>query len=248
MNCSIFRAYFSLEMSDIEKYIDKCTPRERKILEMRYGLGDCNRTHTLKEIGEYWNRSGNRIRQIEAKTLRKIKRLRELHYMNEIVNKTNMQWNLLSDDCLPPINKPVIVKDNRGSLAITRLKYIWEHDSRPIYCGNETTGTYWMPLPDIEATPKQELINRLLTPIENLELTVRSIHCLKAENIRFVGDIVCNPKWEVNLLKTPNFGRKSYKELQDAIIQHGFQHHEECPEYFKEREKHSPNLNKEMFM
>lgn len=229
--------YHSLEISDVKKYLDRMIERDKKVLEMRYSLGDFNKEHTLKEIGEFFNLSGNRIRQIVCKALRRIKRRKEIDNMNDILKSTNMKWNLLSDNCIPPINKPVIVKDSRGSITITRLKYIWEHESIPIYFGSPTSGTYWISLPDIEIeNPKNELIDRLLKPISELNITERSIKCLKAEGIIFIGDIVCNP-WESMVLKIPHFGRKSLKELQEAIEKHGFNQHEECLEYFEERKK-----------
>ncbi|MHA7840516.1 MAG: DNA-directed RNA polymerase subunit alpha [Gammaproteobacteria bacterium] len=59
----------------------------------------------------------------------------------------------------------------------------------------------------------------LLRPIEDLELTVRSTNCLKAENIYHVGDLV--QRTEVELLKTPNLGRKSLTEIKTILASHG---------------------------
>src|SRR3546814_19939277 len=50
----------------------------------------------------------------------------------------------------------------------------------------------------------------LLRPIDDLELTVRSANCLKAENIYYVGDLI--QRTEVELLKTPNLGKKAITE------------------------------------
>ncbi|MGH8397241.1 MAG: DNA-directed RNA polymerase subunit alpha [Gammaproteobacteria bacterium] len=58
----------------------------------------------------------------------------------------------------------------------------------------------------------------LLKPVEELELTVRSANCLKAENINYIGDLVL--KTEVELLKTPNLGKKSLTEIKDVLAQH----------------------------
>lgn len=59
----------------------------------------------------------------------------------------------------------------------------------------------------------------LLKPVDELELTVRSANCLKAENIYYIGDLVQNS--ETELLKTPNFGKKSLTEIKDVLAQHG---------------------------
>ncbi len=61
----------------------------------------------------------------------------------------------------------------------------------------------------------------LLRPIDDLELTVRSANCLKAESIHYVGDLV--QKTEVELLKTPNLGKKSLNEIKEVLAQHGLQ-------------------------
>jgi len=59
----------------------------------------------------------------------------------------------------------------------------------------------------------------LVRPIDELELTVRSANCLKAESIHYVGDLV--QRTEVELLKTPNLGRKSLTEIKEVLASHG---------------------------
>ena len=58
----------------------------------------------------------------------------------------------------------------------------------------------------------------LLRPVDDLELTVRSANCLKAENIHFIGDLI--QKTEVELLKTPNLGKKSLTEIKSVLATH----------------------------
>ncbi len=55
----------------------------------------------------------------------------------------------------------------------------------------------------------------LLRSIEELELTVRSTNCLKAENIFLIGDLI--QRSEMDLLKTPNLGKKSLNEIKDEL-------------------------------
>ena len=55
----------------------------------------------------------------------------------------------------------------------------------------------------------------LLRPVDDLELTVRSANCLKAENINFIGDLV--QKTENELLQTPNLGKKSLTEIKEVL-------------------------------
>ncbi|MDQ7075847.1 MAG: DNA-directed RNA polymerase subunit alpha [Gammaproteobacteria bacterium] len=58
----------------------------------------------------------------------------------------------------------------------------------------------------------------LLRPVDDLELTVRSANCLKAENIYYIGDLI--QRTEVELLKTPNLGKKSLTEIKDVLASH----------------------------
>ncbi|MCD6056114.1 MAG: rpoA [Gammaproteobacteria bacterium] len=58
----------------------------------------------------------------------------------------------------------------------------------------------------------------LLQPVDDLELTVRSANCLKAENILYIGDLVQHTESE--LLKTPNLGKKSLMEIKDVLSMH----------------------------
>lgn len=59
----------------------------------------------------------------------------------------------------------------------------------------------------------------LLRPVDDLELTVRSANCLKAENIFLIGDLI--QRTEVELLKTPNLGKKSLNEIKDVLATRG---------------------------
>ncbi len=74
----------------------------------------------------------------------------------------------------------------------------------------------------IEAPPKPEPVDIdpiLLRPVDDLELTVRSANCLKAESIYYIGDLI--QRTEVELLKTPNLGKKSLTEIKDVLASHG---------------------------
>jgi len=65
-----------------------------------------------------------------------------------------------------------------------------------------------------------EVDPNLLKAIDELELTVRSANCLKAKNINYIGDLVL--KTEMELLRTPNLGKKSLTEIKHVLEQHGF--------------------------
>ena len=68
-----------------------------------------------------------------------------------------------------------------------------------------------------EAEPPIDPI--LVRPVDDLELTVRSANCLKAENIFLIGDLI--QRTEVELLKTPNLGKKSLTEIKDVLATRG---------------------------
>lgn len=71
---------------------------------------------------------------------------------------------------------------------------------------------------EVQEVKSQEIDPILLRPIDDLELTVRSANCLKAESILYIGDLV--QRTEVELLKTPNLGKKSLTEIKDVLAQH----------------------------
>ncbi|XOV85886.1 MAG: DNA-directed RNA polymerase subunit alpha [Pseudomonadota bacterium] len=79
---------------------------------------------------------------------------------------------------------------------------------------------------DLESEKEPEVIEHedeidpiLLRPVDDLELTVRSANCLKAENIYYIGDLI--RRTEVELLKTPNLGKKSLTEIKDVLASRG---------------------------
>lgn len=67
--------------------------------------------------------------------------------------------------------------------------------------------------------PEDQIDPVLLRPVDDLELTVRSANCLKAENIYYIGDLI--QRTEVELLKTPNLGKKSLTEIKDILASRG---------------------------
>jgi DNA-directed RNA polymerase subunit alpha len=72
----------------------------------------------------------------------------------------------------------------------------------------------------VEYAPEEPPFDPILVrPVDELELTVRSANCLKAENIYLIGDLI--QRTEVELLKTPNLGKKSLTEIKDVLATRG---------------------------
>ncbi len=72
---------------------------------------------------------------------------------------------------------------------------------------------------EVHEEPESQIDPILLRPVDDLELTVRSANCLKAENIYYIGDLI--QRTEVELLKTPNLGKKSLTEIKDVLASYG---------------------------
>jgi DNA-directed RNA polymerase subunit alpha len=70
-----------------------------------------------------------------------------------------------------------------------------------------------------EARPELEFNAALLKKVDELELSVRSANCLKNDNIVYIGDLI--QKSEAEMLRTPNFGRKSLNEIKEVLAQMG---------------------------
>ena len=73
--------------------------------------------------------------------------------------------------------------------------------------------------PAMEASKPAQVDPALLRPVDDLELTVRSANCLKAENVHYIGDLI--QRTENELLKTPNLGRKSLNEIKEVLASRG---------------------------
>ncbi|WP_029039803.1 DNA-directed RNA polymerase subunit alpha [Cucumibacter marinus] len=70
-----------------------------------------------------------------------------------------------------------------------------------------------------ESTPELAFNPALLKKVDELELSVRSANCLKNDNIVYIGDLI--QKTEAEMLRTPNFGRKSLNEIKEVLAQMG---------------------------
>ena len=112
------------------------------------------------------------------------------------------------------LDRLILEIESNGSIdpetAVRRAATIL-HDQIAVFVNLEES----MVQSKVEEEP--EVDPTLLRPVDDLELTVRSANCLKAENIYYIGDLVQHT--ETELLKTPNLGKKSLTEIKDVLAQ-----------------------------
>lgn len=112
------------------------------------------------------------------------------------------------------LDKLILEIETNGAIdpeeAVRRAATIL-HEQISIFVNLEETSTEQ----PVEQEPAFDPL--LLRPVDDLELTVRSANCLKAENIYYIGDLI--QRTEVELLKTPNLGKKSLTEIKDVLAQ-----------------------------
>jgi DNA-directed RNA polymerase subunit alpha len=77
--------------------------------------------------------------------------------------------------------------------------------------------------------PELDFNPALLRKVDELELSVRSANCLKNDNIVYIGDLI--QKSEAEMLRTPNFGRKSLNEIKEVLAQMGLHLGMEAPNW-----------------
>ncbi|MGB0921067.1 MAG: DNA-directed RNA polymerase subunit alpha [Alphaproteobacteria bacterium] len=80
-----------------------------------------------------------------------------------------------------------------------------------------------------EVVPELQFNPALLKKVDELELSVRSANCLKNDNIVYIGDLI--QKTEGEMLRTPNFGRKSLNEIKDVLVNMGLHLGMEIPDW-----------------
>ncbi len=115
---------------------------------------------------------------------------------------------------LTDLDRLVLDIESNGSIdpevAVRRAATIL-HDQISVFVNLEES------MAQSQIVEEPEIAPSLLKPVDDLDLTVRSANCLKAENIYYIGDLVQHS--ETELLKTPNLGKKSLTEIKDVLAQ-----------------------------
>jgi len=117
------------------------------------------------------------------------------------------------------LDKLVIEMETNGTVdpeQTIKLAATILHDQLSVFVDFEKVAEQ---TPEEVETEEEKFDPVLLRPVDDLELTVRSANCLKAENIFYIGDLI--QRTEVELLKAPNLGKKSLTEIKDVLALKG---------------------------
>jgi RNA polymerase sigma factor (sigma-70 family) len=160
------------------------TERENKVLQMRYQWG-----MTLEEAGKECGVTRERIRQVEAKAIRKLR----------------FQQHKGTFSCVPEAE----LREAQGE--VEHYKAQADYLQREL---DRIRGS--VPAQREEMEKKSTLLE---TPIENLDLCVRSYNCLKRAGIQTLGDL-CG-KTYAEMMKVRNLGKRSLAEIEDKMKENG---------------------------
>ncbi len=117
------------------------------------------------------------------------------------------------------LDKLIIELETNGTVdpeQVIKLAASILHDQLSVFVDFEKVKEHEV---EEEVVEEQAFDPVLLRPVDDLELTVRSANCLKAENIFYIGDLI--QRTEVELLRTPNLGKKSLTEIKDILALKG---------------------------
>jgi DNA-directed RNA polymerase subunit alpha len=113
------------------------------------------------------------------------------------------------------LDKLVVELETNGTVdpeSVIKLAASILHDQLSVFVDFEKVKEQ---MPEESVVEEDAFDPILLRPVDDLELTVRSANCLKAENIFYIGDLI--QRTEVELLRTPNLGKKSLTEIKDIL-------------------------------
>jgi DNA-directed RNA polymerase subunit alpha len=115
-----------------------------------------------------------------------------------------------------------------GRILQDQLSLFVHFDDSSFQSAPRSSGGVAAPAQQTESAGDTQQINRyLLKKVDELELSVRSSNCLKNDNIIYIGDLV--QKTEAEMLRTPNFGRKSLNEIKEVLSSMGLRLGMEIP-------------------
>ncbi len=199
----------------IDEILQTLTERDRQVIGMRFGLDGYDGPKDLDRISQEWSVTEERVRQVEAKAIRRLRhpsRSRRLVYIKGLVTEQDAQ-NYLDNlkmqserdrwrvELYSEIEQDVlgnIARDPALRRKVDERRQVDEDLRKP-------------------ADKKVDILSsdRLNDPVEELEFSVRTSNCLFNLGIKTIGDLA--RLTEVELLRCKNFGRRSLRELEEAL-------------------------------
>lgn len=217
-NDDVDKTDMDLFKDQLFEVLDTLTEREQNVLCLRFGLED-GKTRTLEEVGNYYDLTRERIRQIESKALRKLRHPSRFRKIRAFVIDHDLD---ISD---------ILKQFSNHSLMVRKPeKYTYQSTS-----GSEIVHS--------NLTENDDVIK---TPVVKLDLSVRSYNCLRRAGIDIVRDICIRDS--ADMMKVRNLGRKSLEEVLGRIKELGCDLRPEAedaflygyPEYVKDIIKNKP--------
>ena len=206
---------------DVDKALELLTDRERKVLTMRFGLNG-EQPKTLKEISHCFNLSGERMREIEAKALRKMRYQKKIKNIifDKVYNASEefVQSYFQMHDVFVNENEPNLTEEEIG-----KLMTICEREKQ---IEREREGQRKkQEIKNQESKFKntiKELTKNGDVPIDDLMLSKRAYNCMRRAGIRTVSELLEKIQTEEDFKKFRFLGKKTKKEIIDEIHDAGF--------------------------
>lgn len=206
---------------DVDKALELLTDRERKVLTMRFGLNG-EQPKTLKEISHCFNFSGERMREIEAKALRKMRYQKKIKNIifDKVYNASEefVQSYFQMHDVFVNENEPNLTEEEIGKLMTIcerekQIEIEREGQRKKQEIKNQES--------KFKNTIK-ELTKNGDVPIDDLMLSKRAYNCMRRAGIRTVSELLEKIQTEEDFKKFRFLGKKTKKEIIDEIHDAGF--------------------------
>lgn len=183
---------FSVYVPGFLESLKDLTERERKVIDYRFRQG-----MTLRETGEQFGVQAERIRQVEARAIRKMRHPRSWG-----------KWKMVQEQEL---------LEARGESSGLLLENITLRNKLQKIA--EIIGTDYLPVKEQEETKEPEEPSRLDTPLDEMGLSVRAYNCCRGVGLYTVGDFV--GMTTDDLMKVRNLGRKCMDEIVSRLKDYG---------------------------
>ena len=193
--------------NEFKNVLKTLTPREEKVICLRYGFDEPGESRTLEEVGNLFDVTGENIRRIENQALRKLKhvsrsKILKKYLMSERIEGITTQTEIIKNLYTELDKKDEKIRNLEMRLIEAQMK-----------CPKGIEELTEMSLGLDKDT--QHLVNQLSYSVDDLELSVRAANVLRNAKIKYLGELV--QKTDEELLHKRNFGRKSLNEIKEVL-------------------------------